>query len=68
MSALFNLDQQTMFTVNAFLLLVFAAAFLLASLGDRDRRYWFNLVLSNFLFAIAFFQFAKKSTVRQKRC
>jgi len=60
MSALFNLDQQTMFMVNAFLLLVFAAAFLLASFGDKDRRYWFNLVLSNLLFAVAFFQFAKQ--------
>lgn len=59
MDALFNLDQQTMFMVNALLLLVFAVAFLLASMGRKDRSYWINLVISNLLFAAAFFQFSK---------
>lgn len=59
MDALFDLDQQTMFMVNALLLLVFAVAFLLAAIGDKDRSYWINLVISNLLFAVAFFQFSK---------
>ncbi|MFC7067756.1 GGDEF domain-containing protein [Brucella rhizosphaerae] len=54
MSALLNLDQQTMFTINALLLVVFAIAFAFAGLGQKDRTYWFYMVSSNVVFAIAF--------------
>lgn len=47
MEPLFGLDQQTMFKVNALLLVVFAVAFAFAGLGQKDRRYWGYLVASN---------------------
>lgn len=58
MEPLFGLDQQTMFKVNALLLIVFAVAFAFAGLGDKDRRYWAFLVASNVVFAVAFVIFS----------
>lgn len=60
MESLFNLDQQTMFMVNALLLVVFAAAFAFAGLGQKDRRYWLCLVASNVAFAVAFVIFSRQ--------
>lgn len=60
MDPLFGLDQQTMFKVNALLLIVFAVAFAFAGLGKRDRRYWIFLVASNLVFAIAFVIFSRR--------
>lgn len=54
-----SLDQQTMFMVNALLLIVFAVAFAFAGLGHNDRRYWTFLVASNVIFAAAFVFFAR---------
>lgn len=59
MDPLFGLDQQTMFRVNALLLMVFAFAFAFAGFGKRDRRYWILLVVSNLAFAIAFLIFSR---------
>ncbi len=58
MESLLSLDQQTMFIVNALLLVVFAVAFSFAALGQKDRRYWAFLVASNLVFAIAFVIFS----------
>jgi len=58
MESLLNLDQQTMFIVNALLLVVFAVAFSFAALGQKDRRYWAFLVASNLVFAVAFLIFS----------
>ncbi|MGB3864534.1 MAG: GGDEF domain-containing protein [Xanthobacteraceae bacterium] len=58
MESLLNLDQQTMFVVNALLLTVFAVAFVFAGLGHKHRRYWAFLVASNVAFAVAFVIFA----------
>ncbi len=58
MESLFNLDQQTMFMVNALLLAMFAVAFAFAGLGHKDRRYWAFLVASNVVFAVAFVIFS----------
>lgn len=58
MNPLFNLDQQTMFLVNALLLVVFAVAFAFAGFGNRDRHYWGLLVASNLVFAVAFVIFS----------
>ena len=60
MPHLLNLDQQTMFRVNALLLLVFAVAFAFSALGNKDRRYWIYLVESNVVFAIAFVIFSRE--------
>lgn len=60
MEPLFGLDQQTMFKLNALLLLVFAAAFSFAGLGQKDRRYWVYLVASNVVFALAFALFSRQ--------
>ncbi|HML91734.1 GGDEF domain-containing protein [Methyloceanibacter sp.] len=60
MDPLFGLDQQTMFRVNALLLIVFAVAFAFAGLGKRDRRYWGLLVTSNLVFAVAFVIFSRR--------
>ncbi len=53
-----NLDQQTMFIVNALLLVVFAVAFAFGRLGNKDRRYWAYLVASNLILAVAFVIFS----------
>ncbi len=58
MESFLNLDQQTMFILNAVLLVVFAVAFSLAALGHKDRRYWAFLVASNLVFAAAFVIFS----------
>lgn len=58
MASPLNLDQQTMFMVNALLLVVFAVAFAFAGLGHKDRRYWAYLVVSNLVFAVAFVIFS----------
>jgi hypothetical protein len=50
MGSLLNLDQQTMFMVNALLLIVFAVAFAFAASSHKDRRYWALLVASNIVF------------------
>lgn len=55
-----NLDPQTMFMVNALLLVVFAVAFAFAGLGHKDRRYWACLVASNVVFAVAFVIFSRQ--------
>lgn len=60
MEPLFDLDQQTMFKVNALLLIVFATAFAFAGLGHKDRRYWGYLVASNMIFAVAFIIFSRQ--------
>lgn len=60
MEYLLNLDQQTMFMVNALLLVVFAAGFAFAGLGYKDRRYWGYLVASNVIFAVAFVIFSRQ--------
>lgn len=60
MEPLFGLDQQTMFKVNALLLIVFAVAFAFAGLGHKDRRYWGYLVASNAVFAVAFMIFSRQ--------
>lgn len=60
MEPLFGLDQQTMFKVNALLLVVFAVAFAFAGLGHKDRRYWVLLVASNAVFAVAFVIFSRQ--------
>jgi len=60
MDPLFGLDQQTMFKVNALLLIVFAVAFTFAGLGHKDRRYWGYLVASNAIFAVAFVIFSRQ--------
>ncbi|GLU29272.1 GGDEF domain-containing protein [Brucella sp. NBRC 12950] len=60
MSALLNLDQQTMFALNALLLLVFATAFAFAGTGRNDRLYWAYMVISNIVFAISFLVFSQK--------
>lgn len=60
MESLFGLDQQTMFKVNALLLVVFAVAFTFAGLGHKDRRYWGYLVASNIIFAFAFAIFSRQ--------
>lgn len=60
MGLVFGLDQQTMFKMNALLLVVFAVAFVFAALGRRDRRYWTLLVLSNIAFAVAFAMFSRE--------
>jgi diguanylate cyclase (GGDEF)-like protein len=60
MEPLFGLDQQTMFKVNALLLIVFAVAFAFAGLGHKDRRYWGYLVASNAIFAVAFMIFSRQ--------
>lgn len=60
MEPLFGLDQQTMFKVNALLLVVFAVAFAFAGLGHKDRRYWGYLVASNMIFAVAFVIFSRQ--------
>lgn len=67
MSAILNLDQQTMFTINALLLIVFAVAFAFAGLGEKDRTYWLHMVSSNIVLAIAFIIFSQeiKGTVAQ---
>jgi len=59
MASLFSLDQQTMFMMNALLLVVFAIAFAFAGLGRSDRRYWALLVASNVVFAVAFVIFSR---------
>lgn len=59
MASLFSLDQQTMFMMNALLLVVFAVAFAFAGLGRSDRRYWALLVASNVIFAVAFVIFSR---------
>jgi len=60
MDPLFGLDQQTMFKVNALLLIVFAIAFAFAGFGHKDRRYWDYLVASNVVFAVAFVIFSRQ--------
>lgn len=60
MEPLFGLDHQTMFKVNALLLIVFAVAFAFAGLGHKDRRYWALLVASNVVFAVAFVIFSRQ--------
>ena len=55
-----NLDQQTMFIVNALLLVVFAVAFTFAGMGHKDRRYWACLVASNVAFAVAFVLYSQR--------
>lgn len=60
MEPLFGLDQQTMFKVNALLLVVFAVAFAFAGVGQKDRRYWGYLVASNVIFAVAFAMFSRQ--------
>lgn len=60
MGPLLGLDQQTMFKVNALLLVVFAVAFAFASLAHKDRRYWGYLVASNVAFAVAFVIFSRE--------
>lgn len=60
MESVLNLDQQTMFMVNALLLVVFAVAFAFAGLGHKDRRYWAYLVASNVVFAGAFVIFSRQ--------
>ena len=60
MNSPLNLDQQTMFMVNALLLVVFAIAFAFAGLGQKDRRYWTYLVASNLSFALAFVLFSRR--------
>lgn len=60
MEPLFGLDQQTMFKLNALLLIVFAAAFSFAGLWQKDRRYWAYLVASNVVFAVAFVLFSRQ--------
>lgn len=55
-----NLDQQTMFTINALLLVVFAIAFSFAGLGAKDRTYWLYMVASNIVLAVAFFMFSQE--------
>lgn len=60
MESPFNLDQQTMFMVNALLLVVFAVAFAFAALGHKDRGYWGYLVASNVIFAVAFVIFSRQ--------
>ncbi|WP_435657152.1 GGDEF domain-containing protein [Brucella pituitosa] len=60
MFATMNLDQQTMFTINALLLVVFAIAFSFAGLGAKDRTYWLYMVASNIVLAVAFFMFSQE--------
>ena len=60
MNSLLDLDQQTIFMVDALLLIVFAIAFTFAGLGQKDRRYWACLVASNASFAIAFLLFSQR--------
>lgn len=59
MESLLHLDRQTMFLVDALLLVVFAVAFAFAGLGNRDRSYWAALVASNLIFAVAFALFSR---------
>jgi len=60
MGSLLCLDQQTLFMVNALLLIVFAFAFAFGGLGYKDRRYWTFLVASNVSFAVAFVIFSRQ--------
>ncbi|MEN5275312.1 GGDEF domain-containing protein [Brucella sp. TWI432] len=60
MSAIMELNQQTLFTINALWLVVFAIAFAFAGLERRDRYYWLYMVTSNIIFAVAFFIFSKE--------
>ncbi len=60
MDAIVNLDQQTMFTVNALLLVVFAIAFAFAGFESQGRKYWSYMLLSNIVFAAAFLIFSKE--------
>ncbi|MFT4099738.1 MAG: GGDEF domain-containing protein [Burkholderiaceae bacterium] len=60
MQSVLNLDQQTLFIVNALLLVVFAVAFAFAGVVQKDRRYWSYLVASNLCFAIAFVLFSRR--------
>ncbi|MFT3801004.1 MAG: GGDEF domain-containing protein [Burkholderiaceae bacterium] len=60
MQSVLNLDQQTLFIVNALLLVVFAVAFAFAGVVQKDRRYWTYLVASNVCFAIAFALFSRR--------
>lgn len=60
MDPLFGLDQQTMFRVNALLLIVFAVGFTFAGFVHEDRRYWRCLIASNVIFAVAFILFARQ--------
>lgn len=60
MQLLFGLDQQTMFKMNALLLIVFAIAFAFAALRQKDRRYWGYLITSNLVFAVAFVVFSRQ--------
>lgn len=55
-----ELNQQTLFTINALWLVVFAIAFAFAGLERRDRYYWLYMVTSNIIFAVAFFIFSKE--------
>jgi diguanylate cyclase (GGDEF)-like protein len=59
-NSIVRLDQQTMFTVNALLLVVFAIAFALAGFERQDRKYWSYMLVSNVVFAIAFLIFSKE--------
>ncbi|MDR6433646.1 GGDEF domain-containing protein [Brucella pseudogrignonensis] len=60
MDTIVNLDQQTMFTVNALLLVVFAIAFAFAGFERQDRKYWCYMLISNVVFAVAFLIFSKE--------
>jgi diguanylate cyclase (GGDEF)-like protein len=60
MDPLFGLDQQTMFKVNALLLIVFAVGFTFAGFVHKDRRYWRCLIASNVIFAVAFVIFSRE--------
>lgn len=60
MDAILHLDQQTMFSVDALLLVVFAVAFAFAGLERQDRKYWFYMMISNIILAVAFFIFSRK--------
>lgn len=60
MDTIVNLDQQTMFTVNTLLLVVFAIAFAFAGFERQDRKYWRYMLFSNVVFAVAFLIFSKE--------
>lgn len=60
MELLFGLDQQTMFRMNALLLMVFAVAFAFAGFVHKDGSYWGYLVASNLVFAVAFIIFSRQ--------
>ena len=59
MSAIIELNQQTLFKVNSLLLLVFAVSFAFAIFERRDEKYWMYMITSNVVFAIAFLKFSK---------